>query len=328
MPRTLLLTGAAGFIGSHTAVALAKRGDRVIGIDSFHPYYDPARKRANVREIAAEAPGAAFELVEGDIRDRELVERLFAQHRFDGVIHLAAMAGVRASVDDPFTYYDVNLTGTLVLLEAARRHGLPNFVFASTSSAYGASTRLPFTEDDPADRPLAPYPASKRACELLGHSFHHHFGLNFTALRFFTVYGPRGRPDMLTYKLLDATRTGRPLTLYDGGRMLRDWTFVGDIAAGVVAAVDAKLGYEIVNLGRGKPVLVSDYIAVFERITGKKVPFEDAPRLDSDVERTHANIDKARRLLGYAPSVDVEEGAAQFVAWFERAIARAEAAGG
>jgi UDP-glucuronate 4-epimerase len=320
MPRTLLLTGAAGFIGSHTAVALAARGDRVVGLDSFHPYYDVLRKRANVREITEQVPGAAFELVEGDIRDRELVDRLFRQHRFDGVIHLAAMAGVRASVDDPFTYNDVNVTGTLVLLEAASRHGAPGFVFASTSSAYGASVRLPFTEDDAADRPLAPYPASKRACELLGHAFHHDFGLPFTALRFFTVYGPRGRPDMLTYKLLDAIHTGRPLVLYEGGRMLRDWTFVSDIVAGVVAAVDARLGYEIVNLGRGKPVLVSEYVRVFETITGKKVPFEDAPRLDSDVERTHANIEKAGRLLGYAPRVDVEEGARRFVDWFERAV--------
>ena len=320
MPRTLLLTGAAGFIGSHAAVALATRGDRVVGLDSFDPYYDPARKRANVREISEEARGGSFELVEGDVRDRELVERLFAQHRFDGVVHLAAMAGVRASVDDPYTYYDVNLTGALVLLDAARRHGTDSFVFASTSSAYGATTRLPFTEDDPADRPLAPYPASKRAAELLGHSFHHNYGTSFTALRFFTVYGPRGRPDMLTYKLLEATRTGRPVVLYDGGRMWRDWTFVGDVVCGIVAAVDARLGYEVVNLGRGKPVLVSDYIAVFERITGKKVPFEEVPRLDSDIERTHANIDKARRLLGYAPRVDVEEGAQRFVEWFERAV--------
>jgi UDP-glucuronate 4-epimerase len=320
VPRTLLLTGAAGFIGSHTAVALGARGDRVVGLDSFHPYYEPARKRANVREIAEEAPGAAFELVEGDIRDRELVEGLFRRYRFDGVIHLAAMAGVRASVDDPFTYYDVNVTGTLVLLETASRHGTPNFVFASTSSAYGASVRLPFTEDDAADRPLAPYPASKRACELLGHAFHHHYGMRFAALRFFTVYGPRGRPDMLTYKLLEAIHTGRPLVLYDGGRMLRDWTFVSDIVAGVLAAVDAELGYEVVNLGRGKPVLVSEYVRMFEAITGKRVPYEDAPRLGSDVERTHANIEKAQRLLGYAPRVDVEEGARRFVEWFERAV--------
>jgi UDP-glucuronate 4-epimerase len=322
VPRTILLTGAAGFIGSHAAVALARRGDRVIGLDNFNPYYEPARKRANVAEIAAEAPGADFRLVEGDLRDRVLVGQLFAEHRFDAVVHLAAMAGVRASADDPVTYYDVNLGGTLTLLDAARTHGCSQFVFASTSSAYGATTRVPFREDDPADRPLAPYPASKRAAELLGHAYHHLHGVRFTALRFFTVYGPRGRPDMLTYRLVDAIRTGVPLTLYEGGRMTRDWTFVSDTVAGIVAAVDAGLGYEIVNLGRGEPVLVSRYLEAFERITGRRVPWIEAPKPEADVETTHADIDKARRLLGYAPSVSVDEGARRVVEWYERAVAK------
>jgi UDP-glucuronate 4-epimerase len=322
VPRTILLTGAAGFIGSHAAVAFTRRGDRVVGLDNFNPYYDPERKRANVREIASEAPGGALTLVEGDLRDTALVKRLFEEHRFDAVVHLAAMAGVRASADDPVTYYDVNLGGTLTLLEAARAIGCKTFVFASTSSAYGATTRLPFREDDPADRPLAPYPASKRAAELLGHAYHHLHGTRFTALRFFTVYGPRGRPDMLTYRLVDAIRTGVPLTLYDGGRMTRDWTFVSDTVAGVVAAVDASLGYEVVNLGRGEPVQVSRYIEEFERITGRKVPWIEAPRPEADVERTHADIDKARRLLGYEPRVSVEEGARRVVEWYERSVAK------
>ncbi len=322
MPRTILLTGAAGFIGSHAAVAFTGRGDRVIGLDNFNPYYDPERKRANVREIVDETRGAELTLVEGDLRDAALVKRLFDEHRFDAVVHLAAMAGVRASADDPVTYYDVNLGGTLTLLEAARATGCKTFVFASTSSAYGATTRLPFREDDPADRPLAPYPASKRAAELLGHAYHHLHGTHFTALRFFTVYGPRGRPDMLTYRLVDAIRTGVPLTLYDGGRMTRDWTFVSDTVAGVVAAVDASLGYEVVNLGRGEPVLVKSYIEEFERITGKRVPWIEAPRPEADVERTHADIDKARRLLGYEPRVSVEEGARRVVEWYERAVAK------
>ncbi len=321
MPRTVLLTGAAGFIGSHTAVALAARGDRVVGLDNFNAYYDPARKRANVREIEAEAPGADFRLVEGDLRDKALVERLFAEHRFDVVVHLAAMAGVRASADDPVTYYEVNLGGTLTLLESARAHGGARFVFASTSSAYGATTRLPFREDDPADRPLAPYPASKRAAELLGHAYHHLHGTRFTALRFFTVYGPRGRPDMLTYRLVDAIRTGIPITLYDAGRMSRDWTFVSDTVAGIVAATDADLGFEIVNLGRGAPELVSEFIAAFERLTGRKVPWIEAPKPEADVEKTHADIAKARRLLGYEPHVGIEEGARRTIDWYERAVA-------
>jgi UDP-glucuronate 4-epimerase len=322
VPRTILLTGAAGFIGSHAAVALANRGDRVVGLDNFNAYYAPERKRENVREIANEAPGKDFTLVEGDLRDAALVRRLFAEHHFDAVVHLAAMAGVRASADDPVTYYDVNLGGTLTLLEAARATGCKTFVFASTSSAYGSTTRLPFREDDPADRPLAPYPASKRAAELLGHAYHHLHGTCFTALRFFTVYGPRGRPDMLTYRLVDAIRTGVPLTLYDGGRMTRDWTYVSDTVAGVVAAVDASLGYEVVNLGRGEPVLVSHYVEAFERITGRKVPWVEAPRPEADVERTHADIEKAQRLLGYAPSVSVEEGARRVVEWYERTVAK------
>jgi UDP-glucuronate 4-epimerase len=318
----VLVTGAAGFIGSHACVALLARGDRVTGLDNFDPYYDPARKRANVAELTSEAPGAPFELVEGDLRDRTLVGRLFAERRFDAVVHLAAMAGVRASVADPVTYYDVNLGGTLTLLEAAREHGCGRFVFASTSSVYGATTRVPFREDDPADRPLAPYPASKRSAELLGHAYHHLHGLRFTALRFFTVYGPRGRPDMLTYRLIDAIRTGKPLELYDGGRMTRDWTFVGDTVMGIVAAVDAGLGYEVVNLGRGEPALVSSFLEAFQRVTGRAVPYREAPRPEADVDVTHADIEKARRLLGYTPRVSVEEGARRTVEWYEQSVAR------
>jgi len=321
MPRHVLVTGAAGFIGSHASVALLRRGDRVTGLDNFDPYYDLTRKRANLREVAEEAPGASFELVEGDLRDRALMTRLFAERRFDAVVHLAAMAGVRASVADPVKYYDVNLGGTLTLLDAARAHDCKNFVYASTSSVYGATTRVPFREDDPADRPLAPYAASKRAAELLGHTYHHLHGLRFTALRFFTVYGPRGRPDMLTYRLIDAIRTGKPLDLYDGGRMTRDWTFVGDTVKGIVGAVDAGLGYEIINLGRGEPVLVSRYLEAFQRVTGRTVPYREAPRPEADVDITHADITKAQKLLGYAPSVDVEEGARRAVEWYEKSVA-------
>jgi UDP-glucuronate 4-epimerase len=322
MPRHVLITGAAGFIGSHASVAFLRRGDRVTGLDNFDPYYDPARKRANVREIAEEAPGAPFELVEGDLRDRALMMRLFAERRFDAVVHLAAMAGVRASVADPVKYYDVNLGGTLTLLDAARAHDCRRFVYASTSSVYGATKRVPFQEDDPADRPLAPYAASKRSAELLGYSYHHLHGLCFTALRFFTVYGPRGRPDMLTYKLIDALRTGEPLELYDGGRMTRDWTFVTDTVQGIVGAVDAGLGYEVINLGRGEPVLVTRYLEAFQRVTGRIVPYREAPRPEADVDVTHADITKAQKLLGYTPKVSVDEGARRSVEWYEKSVAR------
>jgi UDP-glucuronate 4-epimerase len=208
--RTVLVTGAAGFIGSHTAQALLARGDRVIGLDNLNDYYDPARKRKNLEELAAESGASArFTFIEGDIRNRALVDELCAKHALSAIVHLAAMAGVRASAEDPWLYLDVNLTGTLNLLDAARRNGKPNFVFASTSSAYGNTKTLPFIETDPADRPLAPYPASKRAAELLGHSFHHLHGIDFTAVRFFTVYGPRGRPDMMAFKVLESIRGSR-----------------------------------------------------------------------------------------------------------------------
>ncbi len=321
MALTLLVTGAAGFIGSHAAAALAARGDRVIGLDSFDTYYDPARKRANVAEVSATAPQGSFSLVEGDVRDEALVSRLFDEHSFDAIVHLAALAGVRASVEQPKLYYDVNLGGTLALLDAARAHGCRRFVLASTSSAYGSSPRVPFVEDDPANRPLAPYPASKRAAEMLGHAYHHLHRIGFIALRFFTVYGPRGRPDMLTYKLVEAMRTREPIPLYDGGKLLRDWTYVADTVKGIVAATDAELGYEIINLGCGSPVLVSDYIRAFERLTGLTVPTRPAPRPEADVERTHASIDKAQRLLGYTPSVGVAEGARHFLEWYEKAVA-------
>jgi len=319
---TILVTGAAGFIGSHTAVAFLARGEHVVGLDNFDGYYDPSRKRANVAEIETETARGRFTLIEGDVRDRELVTRLFREHTFSTVVHLGAMAGVRESCDRPELYFDVNVGGTLNLLDAARAHGSPNVVFASTSSVYGASPRVPFREDDSADRPLAPYPASKRSAELLGHAYHHLYGLDFTALRFFTVYGPRGRPDMLAYKLVDALRTGVPFTLYHRGQMLRDWTYVADTVAGVVAAAERRLGYEVINLGRGEPVLVADFIKGFERLTGRNVPSVDAPRPEADVERTHANIDKARRLLGYDPRVSVAEGSERFLAWFERAVGK------
>ncbi len=323
--KHVLVTGAAGFIGSHTTIRLLERGDHVVGLDNLNDYYDPARKEANLEEIRKAGPGK-FEFIKGDIRDRPLVEQLFATHPFDAVAHLAAMAGVRVSVEDPWLYYDVNLTGTLNLLNATREREAqakgqgPNFVFASTSSAYGRTQRIPFVEDDHADRPLAPYPASKRAAELLGFSYHHLFGLDFTAVRFFTVYGPRGRPDMMAYKVLDSMRDGREVPLYNGGNMHRDWTFVSDIVSGIVAACDKRLGYEIINLGRGEPVLLKDFIDNIEQLSGKKANFAEAPMMDADISYTYADISKARKLLDYEPQVSVEEGVRRFYEWYVGAV--------
>jgi UDP-glucuronate 4-epimerase len=319
----VLVTGAAGFIGSHTTARLLQRGDVVVGLDNFDPYYSPARKRQNVRDAAREAVRAGqFELVEGDIRDGALLERLFRAHDVRSVVHLAAMAGVRASVDNPWLYYDVNLTGTLNLLDMVRRRatqtGQPpaNVVFASTSSAYGRTETTPFIETDAADRPLAPYAASKRAAELLGFTYHHLHGLDFTALRFFTVYGPRGRPDMMAYKVLDSAYGGDEMPYYAGGEMYRDWTYVDDIVSGVVAAADRRLGFEIINLGRGDPVRLSDFVSTLERLAGRKPRLVSQPMTDADVNATCADIEKARRLLGYSPQVSVQTGVQRFFEWY------------
>jgi UDP-glucuronate 4-epimerase len=316
------VTGAAGFIASHTTDALLARGDQVVGIDNLNDYYDPARKRANLAEIRERARDATrFEFRELDIRDRAALRELIASG-FDAIVHLAAMAGVRASVDNPWLYYDVNLTGTLNLLDAAREHGKPNFVFASTSSAYGATTVIPFIETDPSDRPLAAYAASKRAAEMLGFSYHHLHGLDFTALRFFTVYGPRGRPDMMAFKVLDSVRLGRDVPLYNNGQMHRDWTYVSDIVQGVVQAADRRLGYEVINLGRGEPVLLADFVQALEELAGKKAKLVPAPMMDADVAYTYADIGKAQRLLGYAPEVSVQEGVRRFWEWYTAAVGR------
>lgn len=331
MSKPILVTGAAGFIGSHVAQALLARGDTVVGLDNLNDYYDPARKQASLEEVQRDTHYASrFTFIKGDIRDRTLVSRLFAEHHFDAVVHMAAMAGVRVSIEDPVLYYDVNLNGTLVLLDAAvgrltsnmQCTNLPMFVFASTSSVYGATHRLPFVETDPCNQPLAPYPASKRAGELLSYTYHHLYGLNFTALRFFTVYGPRNRPDMMAYKLADNIYFGREVPLYNNGQMHRDWTYIDDIVKGVLAAVDRPLGYEVINLGRGEPVLLADFVRLIEELTGRKAHLVPAPMPEADIPYTYADIGKARRLLGYNPTISVQEGVARFLAWYEQAVLR------
>lgn len=319
--KKILLTGAAGFIGSNTASALLDRGDVVVGVDNLNDYYDPARKRANLEEVRREAPDSQKLLFhEADIRDESKMDSLFAEHRFDAVIHLAAMAGVRASIEEPRLYFDVNLGGTLTLLEGAQRHGQPPFVFASTSSVYGRTEVIPFIETDRADRPLAPYPASKRAAELLGYSYFHLYGQPFTALRFFTVYGPRGRPDMMAYLVLDNIFHGKKVPLYNNGHMHRDWTYIDDIVAGILAAADRPLGYEIINLGRGEPTLLADFVKLIESLAGMPSHLVDKPMPSADMEYTYASIERAQRLLGYAPKTTVQEGVRKFWQWYRATI--------
>ena len=312
---TILVTGGAGFVGSHLARALLQRGDRVVAIDNFNDYYDPAIKRANARELA-QHPN--FTLIEGDIRDTAALEALFAAHGVRRVAHLAAMAGVRESMRQPGLYLDVNLTGTFNLLEAAQRHGVDNFVFASTSSVYGETRRLPFTEDDAADRPLAAYPASKRAAELLAHTYHHLHGLNVTVLRFFNVYGPAGRPDMMPLRVMNALLDGTEIPIFNGGDIHRDWTYIDDTIQGVIAALDQPLGYEVMNLGVGAPISLREFIDVLEALSGRKLNTRDVPTPPSDPPITYCDNSKIRRLLGFNPQTRVQDGLARTWDWFQQ----------
>ncbi len=310
----ILVTGAAGFIGGHVAEALLARGDDVTGLDNFNDYYDPARKRANVALLT---PNPHFALHEADVRDAEAMERICAESDFDAVVHLAAMANVRYSIERAPLYTDVNVRGTVNLLEAARKADVPHFVFASTSSVYGRTEQLPFREDDPLGRPLAPYPATKIAGEVMGHAYHSLFDLSFTAVRFFSVYGPRGRPDMMPYIITDCVFHDREFMLYEAGEMYRDWTYVADIVSGVVAAVDRPLGYQVINLGHGEPVRMADFVELIEELVGKKARMTTPPAPPSEPPITYADVTKAHDLLDYDPTTSVAEGMSRFWEWYQ-----------
>lgn len=314
----ILVTGAAGFIGSSLSEALVGRGEKVVGVDNFNDYYSPARKRANIAGLM-ENPG--FTLEEGDFRDGAFLDHLFKTHRPHRIAHLGAMGSVRYSVRNPSIYVDVNMTGTANLLERAHEYGAGNFVFASTSSVYGQTEKIPFVESDPTDRPLAMYPASKKAGEVMGHAWHNMQGMNFTALRFFNVYGPRGRPDMMPWIVLESLLNDREITLFDNGDMRRDWTYIDDVVAGVVAALDRPLGYEIINIGRGQPVLMTGFLDIMGELTGRTPRVRAVAAPPSEPKVTFANVDKARRLLGYDPKTTVREGLSRFFEWYTRGVA-------
>jgi UDP-glucuronate 4-epimerase len=309
----VLVTGAAGFIGSHTVDALIARGDDVVAVDNFNDYYDPERKRANIAHVVDHR---RFSLIEADVRDVDAMAKIFGQG-IDAVTHLAAMANVRYSIGRAPLYYDVNVRGTLNLLELAVQHQANNFVFASTSSVYGRTRQLPFVETDPCNWPLAPYPATKKACEILGYTYHNLHGLNFIAVRFFSVYGPRGRPDMMPYIVTDRIVRSETITLYNAGRMQRDWTYINDIVAGVVAALHRPLGYEIINLGRGEPVWMDEFVHLVEGLVGKEAVLSTPPAPPSEPPVTFADIDKARRLLDYKPTTPVAEGMRRLWQWYQ-----------
>jgi UDP-glucuronate 4-epimerase len=315
MARHILLTGGAGFIGSHTARRLLGRGDRLTVLDDFNDFYDPALKRANAAELAR-ADG--WRLVEGDIRDVELVDRLFLESRFDAVIHLAARAGVRPSLREPILYEDVNCIGTLRLLEAARRHGPANFVFASSSSVYGINEKVPFAETDPVDLPISPYATTKRAGELLCFNYSHLYGLRTSCLRFFTVYGPSQRPEMAIAKFTDLLARGLPVPLYGSGQSRRDYTFIDDIIDGVVASLDLAPGFEILNLGGAETTRLADLVAWIGEALAVEPVIEYLPDQPGDVPITYADISKARREIGYQPQVNISTGIQRFVEWYNQ----------
>jgi len=310
--ETVLVTGGAGFIGSHLTEALLGGGREVVVLDNLNDFYDPAVKRGN---LAALAGKEGFSFVEGDIRDREATRKALARHGVDSIVHLAAMAGVRPSLERPAHYSDVNVTGTAILLEEAVRAGVGRFVFASSSSVYGERKDPPFRETDLVDRPVSPYAATKKAGELLCHSFHRATGIGVSCLRYFTVHGPRQRPEMAIHKFARRIIDGEPIPLFGDGSSARDYTYVGDIVNGTVAALDRCGGYRILNLGGSKTTTLLELVEILSRVIGREPRVEWKPMQAGDVPLTSACVDLAAKELDYRPQVSVEEGVRRLVDW-------------
>jgi len=313
--KRVLVTGAAGFIGSHLTDALLARGDEVLGLDEFNDYYDPAVKRGNLAGALAQ-PG--FALVEADICDEAALRAVFERFRPEVVVHLAARAGVRPSLQDPNLYHRVNVIGGQHILDACRDFGPSHLVFASSSSVYGGSTAVPFTEEDPVMRPISPYAATKRMNELQAHVYSHLYGLHVTMLRFFTVYGPRQRPDMAIHKFTRNLLRGEPIPVFGDGSTRRDYTYIDDIVQGLLGCVDTPLRYEILNLGESRTTTLAELVEMVARHAGRPAVIDRRPVQPGDVEITYADISRARRLVGYAPRFDMDEGIRRFVAWYRQ----------
>ena len=309
--KSILVTGGAGFIGSHLVKRLLDEGRHVTCLDNFDPFYPAEIKRRNLEPVRSH-PG--FRLVEGDIRNPRDVQS--AVTGCDGVVHLAARAGVRPSISEPGLYTDVNIQGTVAVLEASREAGIRNLVFGSSSSVYGNSRRVPFAETDPVDRPISPYAATKRAGELLCHTYHHLHGMEINCLRFFTVYGPRQRPDLAIHRFTHLIEAGQPIPVYGDGTSQRDYTFVDDILDGVTKSLEHWSGFQIYNLGESRTVELRYLIELIEQNLGAKAQISRQPCQPGDVDRTYAEISKARSELGYNPTVSIEEGIRQFAEWF------------
>jgi UDP-glucuronate 4-epimerase len=309
-----LVTGCAGFIGSHVVDRLLLMGKNVVGIDNFDPFYDQSIKMKNMEHNLEDKN---FTFYRADIREKSEMEKILKTDDIDTIIHLAARAGVRPSIQDPLLYQDVNVRGTMNLLELSKEYNIKNFVFGSSSSVYGINEKIPFGEDDPVDKAISPYAATKKACETFCYTYHHLYGIPITSLRFFTVYGPRQRPEMAIHKFTRSINEGKVIEMYGDGKSRRDYTYISDIVNGIIAAADKKLGYEIINLGNSNVVELRYLIQLIEENLGKSAIIKKMPDQPGDVPVTFADISKAQKLLGYEPGVRIEEGIENFIHWYK-----------
>jgi UDP-glucuronate 4-epimerase len=310
----VLITGGAGFIAHHLAAALLRRQDDVILLDNFNSFYDPEIKRRNVRDLQAQGPARLYTC---DILDRHRLREVFEETRPETIVHLAAWAGVRPSLEKPELYSSVNVTGTVHLLEMARNFSARCFIFGSSSSVYGGNTKVPFSEDDPVDRPVSPYAATKKAGELLCYTYAHNYSMHITCLRFFTVYGPRQRPEMAIHKFAQLMREGKEIPIFGKGDSRRDYTYVEDIVAGILGAIEANLPFEILNLGESQTTTLLELVEQLQEALGLKANLCFLPNQAGDMEITYADISRARRLIGYNPQTPIKEGIRRFAEWFK-----------
>jgi UDP-glucuronate 4-epimerase len=311
-----LVTGGAGFIGSHVCERLLEMGHKVWAFDDLNDFYDPQIKRRNLRDVQSK-PGA-FQFIHANLSEPQRLDELFRGNKFDQVIHLAARAGVRPSLEEPALYQRVNVEGTVNVLEAARKNGVRKVIIASSSSVYGVNSKVPFSESDPIFRAISPYAASKLACEALGHVYHHVYRLDIAALRFFTVYGPRQRPDLAIHKFARLIDAGRAIPVFGDGTTARDYTYISDILDGIMACTRLDLGFEVFNLGESQTVSLKRLIELLQDSLGKKAQIERLPVQAGDVPLTCADISKARQMLAYNPSIKIEQGVPLFIDWFRR----------
>jgi len=321
-----LVTGAAGFIGYHTAVRLLDSGHDVVGADNLNSYYDPSLKRARLAELAqhSQRSRGSWEFVRCELEHRGQTEALFARGRFDVVVHLAAQAGVRYSLENPHAYTGSNITGFLNVLEGCRQRRIGRLIYASSSSVYGGHAKVPFAVGDPVEKPVSLYAATKRANELMAHCYTHLFGIATTGLRFFTVYGPWGRPDMAPFRFARAIDQGESLDIYNYGRMLRDFTYVGDIVEGLLRVVECQpSGYRLYNIGNSSPVPLMDFVHAMEKAFGRRARRRFLPMQKGDVVATHADVEEFWQLTGFRPRTSIEDGVARFVEWYRHYFAPA-----